>query len=247
MRVLVTRGSSAAASTAEQLASMGHEAIVSPVLEIVMLDASWPDGVIDAVMATSARAFQFLKLVPERPPPEARRLLPLFLVGERTAAAARRSGFQGPALLALDAKDLVRQIRERPAQPKRTLYLAGRNRKSDLEDDLAEAGLAVETLETYEARAAEGLSQEVIDAQGSRKIDAVLHYSRRSAAIFIDLAASAGLDLSSLLHIAISDDAAAPLRAAGLPHIAIAAEPKERAMLVLLDALFKLPFIRSAP
>jgi uroporphyrinogen-III synthase len=247
MRVLVTRGRAAAARTAEQLASMGHDAIASPVLEIVATDATWPHGVVDAVTATSAQAFEFLKGAPERPLPEARRLLPLFLVGERTAAAARSRGFQGPTLLALDAKDLVRQIRERPAQPERTLYLAGRDRKSDLEDGLAEAGLAVETLETYEARAAESLSPEVIDAQGSGQIDAVLHYSRRSAATFGDLATSAGLDLSPLLHIAISEDAAAPLRAAGLPRIAVAAQPKERAMLVLLDFLFRLPFGRSAP
>jgi uroporphyrinogen-III synthase len=247
MRVLVTRGRAAAARTAEKLAAMGHDAIVSPVLEIAATDAVWPSGIIDALIATSAQAFEFLKADDERPPPETRRLLPLFLVGERTAAAARAGGFEGPAVLALDGKDLARQILERPSLPKRMLYLAGHDRKNDLEDRLGTSGLKIDVLETYEARAAASLAPEVVGGPGAGGLDAVLHYSRRSAAIFLDLATSAGLDAGSLLHMAISEDAATPLRDAHLARIAVAAEPRERSVLALLDALSKLPFGQTGP
>jgi uroporphyrinogen-III synthase len=71
-------------------------------------------------------------------------------------------------------------------------------------------------------------------ADGS--IDAVLHYSRRSASLFRDMAAAAGVDPSGVLHICISDDAAAPLFTARYHRIAIAAEPEETAMIALLAA-----------
>jgi uroporphyrinogen-III synthase len=236
MLVLITRARDEAARTAEKLAARGHLSIMSPVLEMVATGAAWPQGVVDAVIATSAQAFDLLKLEPEWPLPEAMRLLPLFLVGEKTAAAARNSGFAGPALVASDAKDLAVHIFTRPAHPARSVYLAGRDRKPDLEARLSEAGLVIEALEVYEARAAAQLSQEAVGGLASGTIDAVLHYSRRSAELFLNLAKAADLAVAPMQHAAISADAAQPLRDAGLPHIAVAAEPNEQSVLTLLDA-----------
>jgi hypothetical protein len=80
--------------------------VLSPVLDMVPTEATWPAGIIDGVIATSARAFELLSATPDWPLPEARRLLPLFLVGERTLAARDR-GFEGPAVIAPDANSLV--------------------------------------------------------------------------------------------------------------------------------------------
>jgi uroporphyrinogen-III synthase len=235
MQVLVTRAHIGAMRTAEQLAVRGHHAIVSPVLEMAATDAAWPRGVVDALIATSAQAFDLLKCEPEWPLPEAKRLLPLFLVGERTAEAARARGFTGPMLVAPDVQELTKMILYRRALPPRRLYIAGRDRKPDLETCLNEAHLGVETIEVYEARAAASLTQDAIEGLAAGTVDAVLHYSRRSAEIFLNLAEMAGLPTAPLQHMAISSDAAQPLRDAGLPYISVAAEPNDEAVLALLD------------
>jgi uroporphyrinogen-III synthase len=237
MLLLLTRARDEAVRTAEKLVHNGHQAILSPVLDIKAKSALWPQGVIDALVATSARAFEALTLEDERPQPEIRRLLPLFLVGERTAAAARQRGFEGPAIVASDSKDLAERILERAVQPRHVIYLAGHDRKPDLESRLDSAGLGVETIEVYEAHATEGLSAEAIAHFHAGSLDAVLHYSRRSADIFLQLTEAAEVGTELLHHICISEDAALPLRAAGLPHIAIAAEPNETAILSLIEAL----------
>ena len=89
MLVLLTRALDESKRTAARLAREGHAAVLSPVLDMVPTGAMWPAGIIDGVVATSARAFELLSATPDWPLPEARRLLPLFLVGERTREAAR--------------------------------------------------------------------------------------------------------------------------------------------------------------
>ncbi len=231
MLVLLTRPSDEAPRSAEKLKAMGHTAVLSPVIEIEATEAPWPQGVIDAVIATSARAFECLNLAPEWPLPEARRLFPLFLVGTKTAEAARACGFEGRPLITLDAKALSRVIIDRFAASTRVLYLAGSDRKSDLERECADTGLALEVVETYAAQAAANLSNEAVRLVVAGEVGAVLHFSRRSAEIFLRLAAKAGLDPAPLVHIAISEDVAASL--AALPKVVVAAEPNEDAILAL--------------
>ena len=110
MLILLTRALEESKRTAASLAREGHEAVLSPVLDMVPTGGIWPAGVIDGVIATSARAFELLSAPADWPLPEARRLLPLFLVGERTQEAARERSFEGPALIAPDAKTLAADI-----------------------------------------------------------------------------------------------------------------------------------------
>ena len=241
MKVLVTRPADAAARTLAALTERGHHGILSSVLDIVATDAAWPQGVVDAALATSANAFEHLRSDANWPLPETRRLLPLYLVGEQTQHAARARGFEGPAIVALDAQDLATQILAQANRPARTLYLAGRERKSELEDRLTAAELNFDVLEVYDARAAAELSEDAIGLLHAGKCDAVLHYSRRSAEVFLKLAEAADVNVAALLHVAISEDAATPLRKAGLARIAVAAEPKEQSLLDLLAAAAMLP------
>lgn len=235
MRILVTRARDEAKRTVEKLAALGHQAVVSSVLEMAPTGMQWPRGVTDAVLATSAQAFELADFAPEWPSPEARRLLPLFLVGSKTLEAARQCGFGGEAVLAADVKELAGIVTAKMQAPARFLYLAGRDRKSDLEISCKEAALDMLVVEIYEACAAERLSDEAINAMIKGQIDAVLHYSRRSAEIFLGLAQAAGVDPIFLHHMTISADAAAPLQAEGMLLVAIAAEPNEEALLALLS------------
>ncbi|WP_036255191.1 uroporphyrinogen-III synthase [Methylocapsa acidiphila] len=237
MLVLLTRALDEGTRTAIKLASSGHRAILSPVLDMVPTGAEWPHGVVGGVLATSSQAFELFSDAPEWPSPEARRLLPLYLVGARTKDAARERGFEGAALIAADAKELAASVAANVEASRRLLYLAGRDRKPDLEKTLAEAGKRIETIEVYSAQAAESLSDEAAAALGAGTIGAVLHYSRRSAEIFLSLARRAGLDVSKMPHVAISADAAAPLRAAGFDEMHVAEQPNEQAVLALVAAL----------
>jgi uroporphyrinogen-III synthase len=230
MLVLLTRPSDEAARSAEKLRAMGHTVVLSPVIEIEPTHVLWPQGIVDAVIATSARAFECLDLAPEWPLPEACRLFPLFVVGAKTAEAARARGFEGQPRITLDAKALCRVISDRFAASDRVLYLAGIDRKSDLEAGCADAGVALEVVETYGAQAAASLPDEAVRfAEVGAGV--VLHFSRRSAEIFLRLAAKARLDPSPLIHIAISEDVSAAL--AALPKVVVAAEPSEDAILAL--------------
>jgi len=237
MLVLLTRALDEGMRTATKLAANGHRAVLSPVLDMVPTGAEWPRGVVGGVLATSAQAFELFSDTPDWPLPEARRLMPLFLVGERTRDAARERGFEGPATIAPDAKELAASVAANVDASRRLVYLAGRDRKPDLEKTLAEAGKTVETIEVYSAQAAEGLSEEAIGFLDAGEIGAVLHYSRRSAEIFLDLARQAGVDVSRLPHVSISSDAASPLRSAGLNEVHVAEKPNEQAVLALVAAL----------
>jgi uroporphyrinogen-III synthase len=241
MLVLLTRALDESRRTAAHLARQGHEAVLSPVIETVPTGAVWPAGVIDRVIATSARAFELFSSTPDWPLPEACRLIPLLLVGQRTWDAARERGFGGPALIAPDAKTLAAKIEVCFSPGQRLVYLAGRDRSTDLENKLAELGHTVELVEVYAAQPADSLTEEALALSRTGKIGAVLHYSRRSTEIYLSLARNAGLDLSWVNHVCISQNAAAPLLAAVIHEVLVAKAPNEEAMFAIVNALAGLP------
>ncbi len=203
---------------------MGFTPLLSPVLEIVGTSAAIPRGPFDAVLATSAKGLEFCA------EPGELRTLPLHAVGARTAQIAKELSWR-PDLLADDASALAPLIRARYATPARFLYLAGHDRQSDLETGLRAAGHNVTVVETYEARAATALAPAALDALAKGEIAAALHYSKRSAEIFVKLAREAGLTkaLGEIDHLALSREAASPL-----PRARIAERPDEEHLSRLL-------------
>ena len=234
MRLLLTRPAEEAAQTTERLAALGHDALISPVIDIVGLGAPWPAGVVDAILATSGQAFVALE-ADFGVSPETRRLLPSYFVGHRTAERARERGFLGPQTVARDAAALVVVLERLTTKPARLVYLAGRVRKPDIESALAVNGMHVVVTEVYDARPAAALRPDIADALRSKKIDGVLHFSRRSAALFIELAQAADAAFASLTHFCLSEDVTAPLREAGCTTIEVAEAPNEAALLALVD------------
>ena len=206
MRVIVTRARGDAARTAAALRARGHEALLSPVLEIVGTGVAVNPGEAQALIATSAHAFAFL------PGADVARLapLPLFVVGARTAQAAAKAGLAPPRVVAAHAAELAPQIAASLPGAAHLLYLAGHDRKPDLEAALHGLGFGVDVAVIYEARAVDVLSPEVATALARGEADAVLHFSRRSAQLFAACAAKAGLATQeeALRHVCISRDAA---------------------------------------
>jgi len=109
MRLIITRPAEDAARMADELRRLGHEPDIHPLLDIACLTVPAPalHGVA-ALIATSRNALRSLAASEAL---AAARRLPVFCVGEATAAAARQLGFADIRTGPGTAKDLVPLIR----------------------------------------------------------------------------------------------------------------------------------------
>ncbi len=196
-------------------------AAIAPVVEICATGSAPPVGPFDFAVATSAKAIEFASPGALA----AARGAPLYVVGEKTAAAARRAGLSPQA----PAPEIAALLPQLPAG--RALYLAGRDRKPDLE---AALGARAETLVVYEARARAGWDEDEARALGAAS--AALHYSERSAALAVAFAEKAGLAAAfrRIPHVCLSRQVAAPLAGLGVRRALWPQRPDEE---TLLDAL----------
>jgi uroporphyrinogen-III synthase len=225
MRVLITRAEDNAIRSAARLRALGHEAVICPLTEIVALKAALPASPFLAALATSAHAPRLLceetfgRVVN----------VPLYAVGEETARSARARGFKTVVAAKGDARALAHLVARSMPAPADILYLAGRDRKRDMEAILTLAGYTIEVLTVYEAQEVALLSGEHIGRMRPEHLDAVLHYSRRSAEIYCRLIKTAGFRDNAILlrHFCLSDDVAQPLRELGVHDIRVAARPDE--------------------
>jgi uroporphyrinogen-III synthase len=234
MRILVTRPEPDGARTAQKLRARGYDVIQAPVLRIALLDqAELGAGPWDAVAVTSANAVHALDH-------HARRLqvirLPVLTVGGRTAEAARSLGFTDIASANGNEHALAHLIGMRLARGNKILYLAGEDRAGDLATAVMPFGVKVETVVVYRAVPAERLAEEAMVALHAGEVNGVLHFSRRSAVIYLDCARAAGVLDSALspFQYCISKAVAEPLMAAGATQIAVAKSPEENALLDLV-------------
>jgi uroporphyrinogen-III synthase len=235
-RLLVTRPLRDAERTAQALRLRGHEVIVAPLLTIDSIPVELPSRRWCGILMTSANAARAICNHPRRPDLTA---LPVFVVGAHTAEAARAAGFTNVVSADADARTLSEFVAARlPADTGTLLYLAGEDRSVDLAAGLGRRGLHIETIAIYRARPATDLPPAARAALASGALAGVLHFSRRSAQVFLDCAARAGLTKPALasIHYCLSEAVAMPLAAAGAKNIRIAAHPEEAALLALIPA-----------
>jgi uroporphyrinogen-III synthase len=266
MRVLVTRPEPGSRRTALRLAEMGHEPVILPLFEprITARRSDLPDaGLIDAVVATSARAFDFLDGVPV---PSVYRRIPVHAVGPATAQSASEAGFSAIHEAGGTALDLARSLilttgAAQPPQPGaggdhrartgslqaggnsgkalRLLYLAGRQRKPSLEAELAGAGMSLTVLETYEmaeiSYSTDSETADVFDPQ----LEIVLLYSANAADRLVELvtAKNLGKSLHSTRFLCLSPDIRDRLPDPWRTRASAAARPDEDSLLASLTAL----------
>lgn len=233
MRVLVFRPQPDAERSAEALRGRGQRPVVAPLFTVVPSAQPMPAGPFDALVLTSANAVPALA---EAPP--AWRSLPAFCVGSRTASAAREAGFTAHSAKGNRA-DLLALIREALPPARKLLLVAGHDRHEDLPERLRAAGHEVAIWTAYEAKAVEALPEPAAEALRSGQADAALHYSPRSAQVFLGLADQAGLaeQARALPQLALSAEIAAPLIAAGADTVLVAEHPEEAALFAALAQL----------
>jgi len=167
-------------------------------------------------------------------------VLPVFTVGDATAAAARAAGFATVHSADGAVGDLVRLITGRlPPAAGAVLHLAGEHRAGDLVGDLAAAGHAARSVVLYGARPVARLPDDAAAMLAAGGVDAALVYSARTAAALVAAAAAGGLApaLARLPCLGLSEAALAPLARAGGRDLRAAAAPNENALFALLDGL----------
>jgi uroporphyrinogen-III synthase len=248
MAVLLTRPSPDSNRTAEALRARGFEVLLAPMLrfEPVPLPPDLgqeadvepddeADRAIGAVIVTSANAVR--AVAPQLETSSLKRL-PLFVVGTQTAAVAREAGFTKVISADGDAADLrelvAGGIKKRIFRKRDTLlYLAGEDISRDLAGELVARGLHVVTQTVYRMAQVTALPPEVCEAFAAHGIEAVLHYSRRSAAAFVAAARSGGVEISALAvpQCCMSAAVADVLREAGAAQVTVAAHPDENELL----------------
>jgi uroporphyrinogen-III synthase len=235
MAILVTRPQPDNDSTAAALRARGLEVLPAPMLRfepVAFTDDA--DGSYGAVIATSANA---LRAIADQPV-----LAPLFAVGERTAEAARDVGFENVISADGDAhalRDLVADsVRTKRLNKTQTLlYLAGADLARDLAGELGARGFNVTVQTTYRMVPVTTFPAAVGAAFAAGGIEAVLHYSWRSARAFVDAARAAGVEISALAipQCCLSDQVAAVVRDAGATRVLVAARPDEAGLFAALD------------
>jgi uroporphyrinogen-III synthase len=233
VRVLVTRPAADGERTAAKLRASGFDVLIAPLLRMEALAAEFGAGPWSGVAMTSANAAAALEQHPRRTELLS---LPVFVVGRRTADAVRSAGFDSITSADGNEADLVRLIAARPRAAAPLLYLAGKDRAGDLAGDLAAHGIVVRTVEVYRAAKATRFPADAQAALQAGRIDGVLHYSRRSAEVYIDCAKAGGiLDMAlAPFQYCLSRQVAEPLRAAGARKMRVAPKPEEAALIDLV-------------
>jgi uroporphyrinogen-III synthase len=234
MRALVLRPEPQAGWTAAALASHGVEAVVAPMLDIVLatgvvgqiLDPAAPPP--DRLVFTSVHAVEAVAADPRLA--DIRGIV-AHAVGPATGDALRAAGFRtvrqaagdGAALLA----DLVREV---PAEAV-VVHVAGRDRALPIADSLAAAGRSARTVEAYRAEVSQGLPEAVAGDLRAGAFAVAIVASRRTAEAFRAALGNLGipLPLDRPALVAISDAAAEPLRDA-LRSVTVAARPDGEAL-----------------
>jgi uroporphyrinogen-III synthase len=225
--VLVTRPEPGASRTVARLAALGVTALATPLFSIVMTVAPRPKGVFQALIVTSANGASGLS-------PALAGLAsgaPVLAVGDRTAAALRQNGFTDVRSAGGDQDDLAALAHGVLPPGAAVLMAVGEDRKAELEQALAAAGLRPTVWVRYKAKAENMLPETARRAIASGAVTHVLHYSRRAAETFTGLA---GETPQGLTHLCLSADVAEGLGPALAGQVRIAECPDEAHLLALL-------------
>ncbi|HEY5306820.1 MAG TPA: uroporphyrinogen-III synthase [Pseudolabrys sp.] len=233
MRIVVTRPQADSERTATTLRARGHDVLIAPLLQVELVGTDFSGGW-GGIIVTSANAPGAIAGHPAR---EKLTKLPLYAVGQRSADAARAAGFSNVTSAGGDVSDLVRVITTRRADAAAPLlYLAGEDRAADLVAELVANGIAAEMAVVYRAVSAP-FPPALTAALKAGEVDAVLHFSRRSADSYLTGAAKTGVAEQALAvrHLCLSAHIAEPFVKAGAGNVAIAKRPDEATLLALLE------------
>jgi len=228
MHVLITRSREDAAPLAATLREVGVESTSAPLLEIVYLNETLPDlTAIHGLLITSVNGIRaFARLSP-------RHDLIVWAVGDASARMATGLGFPQVRSASGDVDALAALVCKQADPAGALLHVAGTRLAGDLAGHLESAGFSCQRCVLYEARTAEHLSVETTALLAARRLDGVLLYSPRTAAVFGALVKTAGLQdtLQAVTAYCLSPAVAARIGDLPWKRIAVAAAPHEATLI----------------
>ncbi|MEZ5896281.1 MAG: uroporphyrinogen-III synthase [Parvularculaceae bacterium] len=185
MDVIITRPAEDAAPFARLIEQAGGRAVLSPVIEIEFAPVRVDLAAAGALAFTSANGVRAFVQA------HSGRSLPVFAVGETTAAAARGVGLNSVVAADGDVASLAALIAKAGVAGE-VVHIAGSDRAGELADLLAAAGVGARREVLYAARPVPALTDQA--ATALRLGGAIsTFFSPRSAALFLDQAGEAGL------------------------------------------------------
>ncbi|HEY7248825.1 MAG TPA: uroporphyrinogen-III synthase [Xanthobacteraceae bacterium] len=234
MRLLITRPEPDAERTAQALRAQGHDVLIASMLCFEPVHGNLPDQAFAAVVMTSANAARALQTQSFR---ERLASLPAFTVGRHTAKHARAVGFAEVHSADGDRNDLANMLTDRfGASDAKLVYLCAENHAGDLVE--RDFSFMVVPVVVYRMLKSVQLPEAIQAALSQKRIDGVMHFSKRTAQAYIDSALRSGAMQSALApcHYCLSAQVAAPLAAHGAGGIKIAARPEEAALIELVNS-----------
>ncbi|MEO1249434.1 MAG: uroporphyrinogen-III synthase, partial [Pseudomonadota bacterium] len=188
---MVTRPAEDAGRTLAAVRRRGCRAIAAPVLTVQTLATPAPTiGVPDAVIFTSGNAVRSAMKLGF--PPDWRALAAI-AVGDRTAAFARRAGFERVESAHGDRHSVAQLCNEHLSPGRHILHIAGSELGWDLDRTLEQQGHRVSRWECYTTRPAVRFDNQIRWLIGRGKVGGALLLSPRSATAFASLLTKHGL------------------------------------------------------
>lgn len=205
---------------AGKLRRKGLNPICSPVMRIEFNRSAPSLAGVSAIAFTSANGVRAMA-----PHADRAASLPVFAVGEVTAAAARKAGYAAVHSAGGDVAGLVDLIAERFTFDGVVLHPAGRDTVGGLTDALRARGVRARKAVMYEAKPIEELAAEAAHALAENPPAGwVTLFSPRSASLFLDQIERAGLRaaLTRVKAACLSDSVASAAEAAAWDDIRVA-------------------------
>lgn len=225
--VLVTRPEPGAAETAASLMALGYHPLLAPLL-IIEPFAGPPIDLtgFDAVAVTSSNGLRALAAR------SGDRTLPLYAVGDRTAALARDLGFREVYAAEGDVTSLTRLL---AGKGPRVLHVSG----ADVAGELLPADVVVTRLTAYRAVGVDALPAAAVTALRDGQVAYVALFSPRTAGLFVRLAQKAGLSplAGGWTALCLSAAVARATQGFGFAETRVAARPDAASLLALLPAV----------
>ena len=234
-KILITRAEPSASHSEQVLQDLGHEVAKFPVLEIKDTHQELSEKKIDGIILTSQNAIEVLKQRNWKP---INRQVPIFCVGEKTAAAAKALGFNHIFSANGNAESLCELILENGVcDGSNLLYPCTVKPSHDFGRSLQPAGILVEATAIYEIHPIEVDRSAFLAALKTTENGFILVYSARSGEALANL--SDGYDIKSAISritvIAISDKAAQSVKHLPWKQIFTADSPNQNAMIDIID------------
>jgi uroporphyrinogen-III synthase len=229
LRLIITRPREDAEPLAHELAVLGVESLIAPLLSIEAFESETPDLTdVQALLLTSANGVRaFAHLSKERK-------IPIYAVGDASARGAREAGFQNIESAAGDLKTLAALVGEKlDFRDGAVLHIAGSRLAGDLAGILGRSGFDYRRVQLYHAIKATDLPPQCLIAIKDAQVDGVVLYSPRTAQAFMDLLAKAGLDdcTGQLSAFCLSDGVAAKIAARDWARVVVAETPDQAALI----------------